>query len=140
MAGSLEISGANSSMTEEEVFMATPDRCCSIVPYFKVKGSDKEEFERLSERFVERTRNESKCLYYGWCFDGDQARCREGYEGAEGVLTHLENVGLLLEEALKMADLTRLEIHGPEAELAKLRGPLADYKPQFFTLKYGFRR
>ena len=37
-------------------------------------------------------------------------------------------------------NLLRLEFHGPEAELAKLHGPAADYKPEFFVLEYGFRR
>jgi len=74
------------------------------------------------------------------CFDGNQAHCREGYENAEGVLAHFANVALLFEEALQIADLTRLEIHGSAEELAKLREPLSDYKPQFFTLKNGFRR
>lgn len=120
--------------------MATADKCCSIVPYFKVKVEELEAFERLSERFVEKTRNEPKCLYYGWSFDGDHAHCREGYQGADGVLEHFANVALLLGEALKMADLTRLEIHGPDDELAMLREPLSDYKPRFFTLRYGFRR
>ena len=46
----------------------------------------------------------------------------------------------LLEEALKISDIIRLEIHGPEAELAKMREPLADLSPQFFELEYGFRR
>jgi hypothetical protein len=50
------------------------------------------------------------------------------------------NVGSLLEESLKTADLARLEIHGPEEELAKLREPLSSLKPQFFALEYGFRR
>jgi hypothetical protein len=52
----------------------------------------------------------------------------------------LENIGTLLQEALKISELTRLEIHGPEEELAKLREPLAELQPQFFTLEYGFRR
>jgi hypothetical protein len=30
-------------------------------------------------------------------------------------------------------------VHGPEKEIEKLRGSLADLKPQFFTLQYGFR-
>ena len=63
-----------------------------------------------------------------------------GLPDAEGVLAHLENVGKLLEEVLAIADLTRLEIHGPETELAKLRGPLAGFNPAFFVLEYGFRR
>ena len=89
---------------------------------------------------LEKTNEEPKCLFYGFSFYEDQAHCREGYEDAEGVLTHLDNVGTLLQEALEIADLTRLEIHGPEEELAKLREPLAELNPQFFTLEYGFRR
>ena len=120
--------------------MADQDKCCTIVPYFKVQDDKLEEFKALCELFVEKTKEEPKCLYYGFSFDGFEAHCREGYEDAEGLLAHLENVGALLEEALKIAEITRLEIHGPETELAKLRKPLEDLKPQFFELKYGFRR
>lgn len=120
--------------------MATQDTCCTIAPYFNIKEGQLEAFKNLSERFVEKTSEESKCLYYGFSFDGDQAHCREGYEDAEGLLEHLDNVGELLEESLKIADFIRLEIHGPEEELAKLREPLAELKPQFFVLECGFRR
>jgi hypothetical protein len=120
--------------------MATQDRCCTIVPYFKVQSGKLEAFKSLCEQFVEKASGEAKCLYYGFSFDGDQAHCREGYENAEALLAHLGNVGSLLEEALKISALARLEVHGPEEELAKLREPLAALKPQFFTLEYGFRR
>jgi quinol monooxygenase YgiN len=120
--------------------MATEDRCCTIVPYFRVHDGKLPALKRLCEQFIEKTRNEPKCLYYGFSFDGDQVHCREGYEDADGALAHLANVGPLLQEFLKLSDLTRLEVHGPEQELAKLRGPLADFKPQYFTLEYGFRR
>ncbi len=119
--------------------MATQDTCVTIVPYFKVHSGKFEPFKQLCERFVEKSKPEPKCLYYGWSYYEDQAHCREGYVDAEGALAHLESVGPLLEEAMKIADLTRLEIHGPEGELAKLREPLASLKPQFFTLEYGFR-
>lgn len=120
--------------------MLAQDNCCTLAPYFKISDGKLDAFKNLCEEFVVKTNNEPECLYYGFSFDGDQVHCREGYDGAEGVLTHLENVGPLLEKALKIADLTRLEIHGPEKELAKLRKPLADLKPQFFALEYGFRR
>ena len=120
--------------------MSTPDRCCTIVPYFKVATGKLPAFRKLCEQFVTQTRPEPKCLYYGFSFNGDQVHCREGYADAEGLLTHIENVGRLLEEALKMAEVTRLEVHGPEEELAKLREPLAKLNPQFFTLEQGFRR
>ena len=120
--------------------MAPQDKCCTIVPYFNVHSGKLEDFKVLCEQFVEKTGKEPKCLYYGFSFAGDQVHCREGYEDAEGVLAHLENVGPLLQESLKIAELARLEIHGPEEELAKLREPLAELNPQFFTLEYGFRR
>jgi len=34
---------------------------------------------------------------------------------------------------LKIADLNRLEVHGPVAELEKLRTPLAHLKPAWFV-------
>ncbi len=120
--------------------MATKDKCCTIVPYFKVFNGQLGTFKGLCEKFVAKTKGEPKCLYYGFSFAGDQVHCREGYEDAEGLLAHLENVGPLLEDALKIADITRLEIHGPEEELAKLRQPLAELEPQYFVLEYGFRR
>lgn len=120
--------------------MATDDTCCTLVPYFKVHDGKLADFKALCERFVAKTGEEEKVLFYGFSFDGDQAHCREGYRDAAGILAHLDNVGPLLEEALSMAEITRLEVHGPEAELAQLREPLAALSPQFFTLEYGFRR
>jgi len=120
--------------------MASQDRCVSLAPYFKVSEDQLEAFKALCGRFVDKTQNEPKALYYGFSFDGNHVHCREGYADAEGLLAHLDNVGALLEEALKIAEVTRLEVHGPDAELAKLREPLARLKPQFFTLEYGFRR
>ena len=120
--------------------MATDDTCCTVVPYFKVHDGKLADFKALCERFMAQTETEEKCLYYGFSFNGDQAHCREGYKDGAGVLAHLENVGPMLEEALAIADLTRLEIHGPETELAQLREPLAAFNPEYFVLEYGFRR
>ena len=120
--------------------MATDDTCCTIVPYFRIPAGKLDSFRNLCERFVEKTKKESAVLYYGFSFDSDHAHCREGYIHAEGLLAHLENVGELLKEMLQMVELTRLEVHGPESELAKLRGPMAGLHAQFFVLEYGFRR
>jgi len=97
-------------------------------------------FRELCELFVSATTKEPQCLYYGFSFNGDEVHCREGYEGAEGLLKHLANVGSLLEAALKIAKITRLEIHGVEEELAKLREPLTKLNPTYFILEYGIRR
>ncbi len=120
--------------------MSIQDNCCTIAPYFKIPSENLPAFRKLCEAFVEKSQGEPKCLYYGFTFDGNEAHCREGYADAEGLLAHLDNVGPLLQEVLKIAELTRLEVHGPEAELAKLRSPLAALKPHAFALEYGFRR
>lgn len=120
--------------------MATDDRCCTIVPYFEVHAGKLDEFKALCEQFVDRTSTEDGALYYGFSFDGDTVHCREGYRDAAGALAHLDNVGELLQQSLQISELVRLEVHGPEEELAQLRGPLADLNPQFFVLEYGFRR
>ena len=36
---------------------------------------------------------------------------------------------------LKLADLVRIEVHGPENELEKLKSPLAHLNPAWFTLE-----
>lgn len=119
--------------------MAIADKCCSIVPYFKITDENMEAFKLLCEDFVAKTSEETGCLYYGFTFSGNEAHCREGYEDAEALLAHTQNVGDLLERAMKIAEVTRLEIHGPAEELDKIRGPLADMDINYFTLEYGFR-
>lgn len=120
--------------------MTKQDTCCSIAPYFKIPAENLSQFKELCTKFVASSKQESKCLYYGFSFHGDLAHCREGYADADGLLTHLDNVGPLLQEALQLAKLTRLEIHGPVSEVNKLRVPLAELNPQFFTLEGGFRK
>ncbi|MCU0813246.1 MAG: antibiotic biosynthesis monooxygenase [Burkholderiaceae bacterium] len=120
--------------------MVSPDTVCTLVPYFQVHEGKLGEFRTLCDRFVETTTSEAGCVHYAFSFDGQVVHCREGYDDAAAVLAHLDNVGALLQEALKIAQITRLEVHAPPAELAKLRAPLAGLKPQFFAVELGFRR
>ena len=112
----------------------------SLHPYFKAHSGKIEEIKAGLPVFVEKTKTEAKCLFYGFTVNGDEIFCREGYANAEGVLVHLENVGPELGAMLKVADLTRLEVHGPAAELEKLKGPLAQLKPAFFACDCGVER
>ncbi len=120
--------------------MATTDRAVSIHPYFKVPDGKLDAFKEICRQFMAATAREQRCLYYGFSFNGNEVHCREAYDDAEGALAHLENVGAILAEATKVAEIARLEIHGIEEELAKLRGPLADINVTYFTLEYGIRR
>jgi quinol monooxygenase YgiN len=107
----------------------------SLHPYFKVHPGKLEAVKVGFLRFVEKTATEKENLFYGFTSNGDEMSCREAYETAEGLLAHLENIGTLLTEMLKMADLTRVEVHGPAAELEKLKKPLAHLNPKWFVLE-----
>ena len=121
--------------------MATNDKCVTVHPYFVFKEAEMNNVRSYLEKFVELTKSEKDCLYYGFTICGNKLHCREGYAGGDGVLAHLNNVGALLQEVLDsgMLELTDLQIHGPEEELAKLREPLADFNPNYWLLEYGFR-
>jgi quinol monooxygenase YgiN len=127
-----------------EAFAANPqkkDTCCSLVPYFEVAEGKLDDFKALGPKFIKLTRREPGCLYYAFSFNGQAAHCREGYKNAAAVLAHLGNVDAVLKEALTIAKITRLEVHGPAAELDKLREPLAGLNPEWFILaEGGFRR
>ena len=120
--------------------MFKTDTCCTLVPYFEVPEGQLAAFKALGPKFVEKTRSETGCVHYCFSFSGNVAHCREGYVNAEAVLAHLQNVGELLAEALKIAKITRLEVHAPASEIEKLKNPMASLGPQFFALEPGIRR
>jgi len=107
----------------------------SLHPYFKAHPGKLEQVKAGLPKFVEATASEKECLFYGFTVNGDEFLCREAYKSAGGVLDHLDNVGELLAEVLKIANLTRLEIHGPATELEKLKEPLAHLNPNWFALE-----
>jgi hypothetical protein len=115
------------------VMSSLPKNFVSLHPYFKVHSGKLQTFKAALPAFTEKTATEKKNLFYGFSIHDDEVFCREGYVDAEGVLTHLENVGALLAEALKIAELIRIEIHGPVAELDKLKAPLAHLNPAWFV-------
>ncbi|MBT8037911.1 MAG: antibiotic biosynthesis monooxygenase [Verrucomicrobiae bacterium] len=120
--------------------MIHQDTCCTIVPYFNVQDGQLDVFKDLCTRLISQTQEEPGCLYYGFSFDGNTVHCREGYVNADALLAHVQAVGLMIEEALKISEIARLEVHGPATELAKLKEPLAELNPHYFTLECGFRK
>src|SRR5438477_1352731 len=114
--------------------MSPLSKFVSLHPYFKVHPGKLETVKAGFPRFIEKTTTEKKNLFYEFSVNGDEIFCREGYTDAEGLLAHLDNVGALLTQALKVADLIRVEVHGPATELEKLREPLAHLKPSWFEI------
>lgn len=107
----------------------------SLHPYFKAHPRKLDAVKAMLPQFVEKTATEKACLFYEFTMNGDELFCREAYENAEGLLAHLDNVGALLAEFMKIADVTRIEVHGPAAELGKLKKPLAHLNPVFFVIE-----
>jgi hypothetical protein len=112
----------------------------SIHPYFKARPGKLAEAKAMLSQLVAKTATEKLMLQYDFTIHGDEIFCRESYIGAEGLLFHVENVGVVLGEFLKITDLTRVEVHGPAAELEKLKGPLAALKPAWFVYECGVIR
>jgi quinol monooxygenase YgiN len=109
----------------------------SIHPYFKTHEGKLDAFLELIPRFVERTLSEEACHWYDFSICGDTVHCREAYDGADGLLTHLGNVDALVAEALTISDLVRVEVHGPAEELEKLKEPLAALNADFYVFQAG---
>ncbi len=120
--------------------MSHPSNSVSIHPYFKAHPGKLDAIKASLPGFIAKTATEKKNLYYDFTLNGDILFCREAYVDADAALAHLTSVGPLLQELLKIADLTRLEIHGPAAELEKLKAPLAALNPTWFACQSGVTR
>lgn len=112
----------------------------SLHPYFKAHAGKRDACFALLPTFVAATQPDADCLYYEFTMQGDEIFCREAYVSGAAALAHLTTVGPLLEQMLGMADLTRLEIHGPAAELEVMKPSLAALNPAWFETVMGITR
>lgn len=117
--------------------MSTFAKAVTIHPYFQIQAGRIEDFVANMTDFTNQTATEEGCLYYNFTLNGDEAFCREGYVDGDAALAHLANVDAQIKKALSMSTMTRLEIHGPEEELAKMRAPLAGLNPAWFVHQTG---
>ena len=120
--------------------MNYPYNAVSIHPYMRANPGKIGELRALFPRFVERTAKEPLNLFYEFTVNGDVTFCREAYIGAEGVQAHLANVGDLITEQMKHGTIFRLELHGPAAELDKLRSGLAHMNVEWFVKEAGVKK
>jgi quinol monooxygenase YgiN len=109
----------------------------SIHPYFEVKEGKMDAFREIAAKLVELCSAEPKCVSFGFSFKDNTVFCRESYEGAQGVFEHLDNAGAMIGDVFECADLKRIEIHGPAEDLEKLKEPLKDLNPDYYTLEFG---
>ncbi len=118
--------------------MSTFDNAVSINPYFQIKDENMAACKGFLAKFCELVKsNEENCLFYNFTFKGNVLVCREAYKDAAAVQAHLENCGAALGEFMEIAELTKIELHGPAAELDKLREGLVDLNPEYYICECG---
>lgn len=109
--------------------LASDETLCVLVYW---KTHDFAQFLAGVVDFQGLTQQEEKVKYYGFAVSGEHAICREGYDCAEGFLEHLKNVDGPLKAACQAATIARVEVHGPTAEVDKLREPLSAFPATFW--------
>ncbi|CAE7793016.1 unnamed protein product, partial [Symbiodinium necroappetens] len=115
----------------------TPSTLCTVHAYYDLMDENKA--EPVLADLAAKTKTERGCLYYGWTKAGDTLFCREGYLDSAAVLAHLSNVQSF-DGLSNCATLRRLELHGPAAEIAKLRQVAQEMKAECFERVSGFQR
>ena len=118
--------------------MSTFDNAVSINPYFQVPDENMAAAKAALAQFCDLvSKNETGCLFYNFTFKGNELCCREAYKDADAVTAHLENCGAALGEFLGIVELLRIEVHGPAAELEKLKEGFAPMNPDYYVSECG---
>jgi len=118
--------------------MSKFDNSVSIHPYFNITDENMEAAKGFLAQFNELVAaNEPGCLYYNFTLKGNELCCREAYVDADAVLAHFGNCGPALGEFIKIAELTRIEVHGPADQLEKLKEAFAAMNPDYYICECG---
>merc|ERR1712054_606441 len=123
-------------MVKDTTAPEVPQTIMTIQPTFTV--SDWAVAEPIMAEFVEATKKETGCIYYGWTRNDDKLFCREAYVDAAASLAHLDNVGPLVGKLLESAaTLDQIELHGPAAELDKCKANMDAFGTTYWEIDSG---
>jgi quinol monooxygenase YgiN len=118
--------------------MSTFDNAVSINPYFQITDQNMAAAKDFLAQFCDLvSKNEPGCLFYNFTFKGNELCCREAYKNADAVKAHFDNCGPALGEFMKIAELSRIEVHGPTAELEQLKEAFAAFNPDYYVSECG---
>merc|ERR1711998_28066 len=137
--------GSDEEKAGDQPACTLEDSTCTLAPYFKLKDAAK--FKEIWKADYANFAHKEDCVHYAFTFteDDKRAHCREAYPNAEKLLQHIADVGAVFHANdggclhNEVAELDRLEVHGPADELAKLKEPLKDLPVTYYTCEWGFR-
>lgn len=121
------------------------DKVVTLSPYFTIHIGKIEKFKEVWKNAYHTFKHQEDAAHYAFTFSDDntKAHCREGYRDAKSLLQHIEDVKGELAEILEgedpVAELTRLEVHGPKSEVDTLREPLKELVNHFYIREWGYR-
>lgn len=120
--------------------MSTFDNAITIHPYFKIKEGQMEACKSFLTQFCEKVASEggastTTSLSRRMCCSAERPietppRCSRIWKTAVR----------LLGEFGKITEVMRVEVHGPAAELEKLKAGLAGLNPEYFVCECGIGR
>lgn len=112
----------------------------SIQPCFEIPEGRKDELKAIWESMLPVVQAEEGIIDYEFAFNGNTMLVRESYVNADAVLVHFGNVGEALGKTTEFCTMKYLEVVGSEAELAKLREPMAPFNAAFYVVNQGFQK
>ena len=112
----------------------------SIIGYFSVPTVHAKGFRKNCVEMIELRDQETGHMASAYSFGADgTAVLREDYDSADAVIRHMEVGRHIFESTQALVEITGVELHGPEAEVEKLRPLFDGMSPRIFVTEFGFR-
>ena len=107
------------------------ENMCTMMPQFIIK--DWKSAKPLMQEIIEAANDEPGCTYFGWEKSNNRLIARETFFDGDSMKAHVEKVRPLLDKLVAgPAELEKLEIHGPEIEVEKIKPVTESFTPQYF--------
>lgn len=112
----------------------------SVIGYFSIPAAHAKAFRQNCADMIALREQESGHLASAYSFGADgTAVSREDYDSADAVIRHLELGSHIFESTQTLVTITGVELHGPEAELEKLKNLFSGMPPKTYVTEFGFR-
>jgi quinol monooxygenase YgiN len=107
------------------------ENTCTMMPHFIIK--DWKTAKPLMQEIIEAANDEPGCTYFGWEKSNNRLIARETFFDGDSMKAHVEKVRPLLDKLVAgPAELEKLEIHGPEIQVEKVKPVTDTFMPQYF--------